>query len=104
MRSGRPTERLSTFSENNWKADAKAYAALMKHIKSVDTARTILMMQVQNEVGVIPEPRDFSPEANAAFNASVPEILMNYMIQNSDMLYSSTLHPKLCKNRVIKNR
>jgi Beta-galactosidase len=86
MRSGRPTERLSTFSENNWKADAKAYAALMKHIKSVDTARTILMMQVQNEVGVIPEPRDFSPEANAAFNASVPEMLMNYMIQNSDKL------------------
>jgi len=86
MRNGRPTERLSPFSENNWKADAKAYAELMKHIKSVDAARTILMMQVQNEVGVIPEPRDFSPAANAAFNAPVPEALMSYMIQNSDKL------------------
>ena len=86
MRNGRPTERLSPFSENNRNADAKAYVALMKYIKSADAARTILMMQVQNEVGVIPEPRDFSSVANAAFNAPVPEALMNHMIKNSDKL------------------
>ena len=86
MRNGRPTERLTPFNENNCKADAKAYAALMKHIRAIDADRTVLMMQVQNEVGVIPEPRDFSPEANAAFAAPVPELLMNYLSRNADKL------------------
>ena len=86
MRNGRPTERLSPFSANNRDADAKAYTALMRHIRTVDRNQTILMMQVQNEVGVIPEPRDFSPAANAAFKASVPQELINYICQNADNL------------------
>ena len=34
--SGRPLEILSTFSDNSMKADAKAFAALMRHIREVD--------------------------------------------------------------------
>jgi len=33
---GRTLETLSTLSENNWEADARAFAALMRHIREVD--------------------------------------------------------------------
>ena len=83
---GRPTERLSPFSETNRKADARAFGELMKHIRDVDSAQTVLMIQVENEVGVIPEARDYSPVANAAFAAAVPKPLMDYIRAHSDFL------------------
>jgi hypothetical protein len=83
---GRPTERLSPFSESNRKADAIAFGELMKHIREVDPAQTVLMIQVENEVGVIPQARDYSPVANAAFTAPVPKTLMEYMKSHSDSL------------------
>jgi Domain of unknown function (DUF5597)/Beta-galactosidase len=86
MRGGRPTERLSPLSTANEKADATAFAALMKHIRQVDSAQTVLMIQVENEVGVIPESRDFSPTANAAFAAPVPSTLMGYLQSHSDQI------------------
>jgi beta-galactosidase GanA len=86
MKNGHPTERLTPLSESNRYADAKAFAALMKHIGTVDAGHTVLMMQVENEIGVIPESRDFSPEANAAFNAPVPAPLMDYIQQHGDRL------------------
>jgi len=63
LRDGRETERLSPFSESNRKADATAFAALMKHIREVDAAHTVIMVQVENEVGChsrIPRPLDGS--------------------------------------------
>jgi hypothetical protein len=42
-------------------ADARAFAALMRHIKEVDGRdHTVLMMQVENEVGVLGDSRDHS--------------------------------------------
>jgi hypothetical protein len=86
LRDGRPTERLTPLSESNRKADARVFQALMKHIRQVDTSGTVLMVQVENEVGVIPESRDFSPAANAAFAGVVPKLLMDYLEANSDRL------------------
>jgi len=86
MRDGRLTERLSAFSESNRQADAAAFGALMKHIKQVDSAQTVLMIQVENEVGVIPESREFSPVANAAFASHVPAPLVTYLEEHGDNL------------------
>lgn len=83
---GRPTERLSPFSDSNRKADALAFHELMKHIREVDSTQTVLMIQVENEVGVIPEARDYSPVANGAFAAAVPKPLLEYMKTHSDTL------------------
>ena len=80
---------LSVFKEANWKADANAYAALMRHIREVDgEAHTVIMMQVENEVGCPGGTRDQVPEAKAAFNAPVPKQLMDYMAKNKEKLVS----------------
>jgi hypothetical protein len=73
---------LSTLEANSKAtrdADAKAFAALMAHIKQADTAHTVLMMQVENEVGILGDTRDHSPEADRAFASPVPAALTTYM-------------------------
>ena len=80
---------LSVFKEANWKADANAYAALMRHIREVDgEAHTVIMMQVENEVGCPGATRDQLPEGKAAFNAPVPKQLIDYMAKNKENLVS----------------
>ena len=77
-----PLPRLhwSTLGEATRDADARAFAALMGHIRQVDAAQhTVLMMQVENEVGVVGDSRDRSPAANAAFAGPVPAELMDYL-------------------------
>ncbi len=76
---GRGTERLSPFSTAVRDADARAFTKLMRHLKEVDEMHTVLMVQVENEVGVIPESRDHSPVANASFAAAVPPALTSYL-------------------------
>ncbi len=71
---------LSAFTAANWKADARAYAALMRHLREVDgAAHTVVMMQVENEVGLRSAPRDRSADALKAYRGDVPEALMEYL-------------------------
>jgi hypothetical protein len=87
--SGQAITYLSVFKEANWKADANAFAALMHHIRQVDgEAHTVIMMQVENEVGCPGATRDQVPEGKAAFNAPVPKQLMDYMVKNKENLVS----------------
>jgi hypothetical protein len=82
-----PVELLSTLSDATRDADAAAFAALMRHIKEVDGAQhTVLMMQVENEVGVLRDTRDRSPAANRAFAGPVPAELMNYLASHKETL------------------
>jgi Domain of unknown function (DUF5597)/Beta-galactosidase len=77
---GMGTERLSPLSAAVRNADARAFANLMRHLRETDgNAHTVLMVQVENEVGVIPESRDHSPVANASFTAAVPSTLTAYL-------------------------
>jgi hypothetical protein len=65
----------------------------MKHIREVDgDFHTVIMMQVENEVGVLDPPRDFSPAANKAFAGPVPKEFMDYLQNHKD-----TLIPELHK-------
>ena len=73
---GKTIEVLSTLAPANWQADAKAFGALMRHIREVDgDAHTVLMMQVENEVGVLGDSRDRSDAATQAFLQAVPQKL-----------------------------
>jgi beta-galactosidase GanA len=74
---GTPQEILSPFSAENRDADARAFAALQGHLRRTDEAsRTVLMVQVENEIGMIPTARDHSAEADRAFASAVPGELM----------------------------
>jgi hypothetical protein len=84
---GKGREILSTLSDANVNADARAFAALMRRIRQVDSqARTVVMIQVQNEVGVLGDSRDRCPAANEAFAKPVPQALMNYLEKHKDAL------------------
>jgi len=70
---GEPIDVLSANSRSNLDADKAAFVALLRHLKTLDaTERTILMVQVENESGIIGSPRDFSPESNKEFAGPVP--------------------------------
>jgi beta-galactosidase GanA len=88
---GREVEILSPLGKATEQADAHAFAALMGHIKQVDGSQhTVLMMQVENEVGVLGDSRDHSPAANAAFDGEVPTKLTAYL-----QAHRATLYPDL---------
>jgi len=91
LKNGLGTERLTPLSDANRDADARAFAALMRRIREVDgDAHTVILVQVENEVGVIPDARDHSATANAAYGEPVPRELMDYLQKHKD-----TLHPEL---------
>ena len=78
---------LSTFAPALREADGRAYAAVMAHIKQVDAQdHTVLMMQVENEVGVLGSARDHSPVADKAFASPVPSELMKYIEAHRETL------------------
>lgn len=87
---GRGLEILSPFSAANRDADSKAFAAMMRHLKTQDPQHTVIMVQVENEIGMIPEPRDRSAEANRLFAGPVPAALMDYLTR-----HRSSLAPEL---------
>jgi hypothetical protein len=82
----RSIEALSTFSENNSEADARAFAAMMRHIREVDRTHRVIMVQVENEIGINGDSRDRSPLAEKAFAAPVPAELMDYLQKHKDDL------------------
>ena len=71
-----PRPSLSVFSENLFEADRTAYTALMRHLAMIDPDHTVIMVQVENEVGLLGAGRDHSALADAAWNAPVPEKLI----------------------------
>ena len=80
-------ELLSPLGDANRDADARAFAALMRHIKEVDgREHTVIMIQVENEVGMAGDSRDRSPLADRAFAAPVPKELMDYLQAHKDGL------------------
>jgi beta-galactosidase GanA len=86
-KNGRGQEIMTPFSEENLLADIKAFKALMRHIKEIDAHyQTVIMVQVENEIGMLPEARDYHPEANKAFEKPVPQEFIQYLLKNKKNL------------------
>lgn len=84
---GTSLEILSALSPNNLSADSSAFVALMQHLRKMDSAdHTVIMVQVENEVGMIPDARDHSAAADSAFMSPVPAELTAYLSKNRDSL------------------
>ena len=73
---GKPLEIASCFSDNVLQADLKAFSALMQHIAEKDPQReVVIMMQIENEIGMLESARDHSPLAEKAYKQPVPRVL-----------------------------
>ena len=82
---------LEGYSKATRDADAAAFSAVMAHLKQADSQdHTVLMMQVENEVGILGATRDHSPAAEKAFASAVPAELLKYL-----QAHRSTLNPEL---------
>ena len=71
---------LSALGTETTRADARAFAALMRFLKEIDEQeQTVLAVQVENETGLLSAAREVSDEADAAFASPVPEDFLAYM-------------------------
>ena len=92
-RNGKPLEIASAFSEKVFQADQKAFNRLMAHLAATDAQEhTVVMVQVENEIGMLEEARDHSPEADRQFAQPVPQQLLSYL-----KAHRSTLHPLMAQ-------
>ena len=74
---GKPLEIASCFSDQVLQADLKAFSALMRRIKEKDPQReVVIMMQIENEIGMLESARDYSPLAEKAYRQPVPQTLL----------------------------
>jgi beta-galactosidase GanA len=74
---GKDSYCLSPHGEETLKADRRAFTALMAHLKKIDEKdRTVLMVQVENEVGTFGLVRDFGKRAQALFEQDVPPAVL----------------------------
>lgn len=90
---GKPLEIASPFSDNVFQADSKAFKAFMRHLSETDGDKhTVIMVQVENEIGMLESARDYSEEANRLFQSAIPEELADYLVKNK-----KTLHPWLAE-------
>jgi|WetSurMetagenome_2_1015567.scaffolds.fasta_scaffold00003_271 hypothetical protein len=84
---GNSLEILSTLSKTNYEADARAFSAVMRHVREIDSKQhTIIAVQVQNEPGLMGSTRDFCTAANEAFSGEVPGELTEYLRSHADDL------------------
>ncbi len=92
VKSGKSIEVLSTLSDRNLEYDTRAYTAFLNHIRKVDSEnRTVVMIQLQNEVGVLGDSRDRSKPADDAFAKVVPKELMDYLLKKKESLFPELL-------------
>lgn len=91
---GDETEILSTLGAETLRCDSRAFAALLRHVKEFDEKQqTVLIVQVENEVGFLGAGRDRSAEANQLFRGPVPRELMKRLVERR-----LALSPELASN------
>ncbi len=85
---GKPLEIASAFSENVYSADSEAFMRWLKHVAEVDKDYgTVIMVQIENEIGMLEDARDHSKIADRHFNSPVPSELISYLKSNKENLH-----------------
>ena len=95
---GEGQEILAPYDSANWNADLRAFRALMRHLREFDgRTQTVVMVQVENEIGMLPEARDHSARADSIFSAEVPAELLAY-VRSHDASLTPELRSKWIAN------
>ena len=89
---GLETVEVTPFSDKLLEADSRAFGTLMRHIRKTDSDHTVIMLQVENEVGILGDSRDRSALAETAWRRPVPAELISYLTRND-----TKLRPELAK-------
>lgn len=89
-KTGKPLEIASAFSPDVFAADAEAFTRLLDHIAVSDTAGTVILLQIENEIGMLEDARDHSEIAEKEYANAVPAALIAHLDKNR-----RTLHPQL---------
>lgn len=72
-RGGIVSQTVSPLCQDAVQADAKAFGAFMRHLRAADEKEsTVLLVQVENEIGFLGSDRDYSAEAEELFAGKVP--------------------------------
>jgi len=82
---GQPLGVLSSHCEASFVADRRAFAAMIEHLRERDSAEhTVIAIQIENEPGIIGSDRDYGPEAEQAFQNTVPPPLVQAIMDAPD--------------------
>lgn len=80
----KPVDSLSPHSSATLAADKAAFRALMRHVKTIDAElHTVILVQVENEIGAWNALRDFSPQGQKLFDGQVPADLLKALNKNT---------------------
>ena len=91
---GNNTRTLSPLCVATRDADAKAYMELMKYLAKVDNEEnTVIVVQIENEVGVLRQTRDFSKKSDNLIASQVPPELMSYLVKNKNKIETEIKTP-----------
>ena len=94
---------LSNFNQDLIKAESKAFCALMNRLKEIDgDQHTVLMVQVENEVGLLGDSRDRSPMAEELFKKNVPEEFVKYLQKNEAKILPEIIEQWKAKGKKTK--
>ena len=84
---GKSLEILSSFSKDVLDADIHAFEQLMTFIKNFDSVhQTVIMIQPENEIGMLSSARDYHPLAEEVFKKNVPAEVVIYLQKKKDQL------------------
>lgn len=73
-REGRAMDVISPFCQAAVQADAMAFGKLMEHLREVDgEAHTVILVQVENEIGLLGSDMDYSEAAKQEYQKEIPE-------------------------------
>jgi hypothetical protein len=75
---------LSVFSSELRAADAAAYGRLLEYLRTEDVEHTVIMVQVENEVGLLGGGRDLSPVAQEAWKRDVPAAVVEAVLSHEE--------------------
>lgn len=76
--SGQSTEILLAMSATTRDVDVHAFTALLSHLKQIDKRlNTVVIIQVENEIGKLPVVREAGNTAMRMFRESVPQALIH---------------------------
>jgi beta-galactosidase GanA len=82
--SGEAMEIITPESVAANEADAKAFSSLLRWTRDYDAReQTVIMVQVENEIGMIPQPRDHSEKSESAYKSDVPGTLLSLAVKGT---------------------